>query len=79
MRFEILGLLEDRTWTRLPFDRASAYDRFFAQLLYEPSAARLEVELDAPPVWEILIRITETDAFQMPWAIRELRIFEGAE
>ena len=79
MRFEVLGLLEDRTWARLPFDRAAVYERLFTQLLYDPLSASVDVELREPRVWELMIRITETDGFELPWSISEIRVFEKPE
>jgi len=79
MRFEVLGLMEDRTWARLPFDRASVYERLFTQLLSDPLSASVDVELEEPRVWELLIRITETDGFELPWSISEIRVFERPE
>ena len=76
MRFEVLGLLEDRTWARLPFDRAAVYERLFTQLLYDPLSASVDVELREPRVWGLMIRITETDGFELPWSISEIRVFE---
>ena len=76
MRFEVLGLLEDRTWARLPFDRASVHEHLLTQLLYNPLSASVDVELGEPRVWELLIRITETDGFELPWSISEIKVFE---
>jgi hypothetical protein len=75
MRFEVLGLREDKTWMRLPFDRDKTYDRLFAQLLHRPLETSVDIDLEAPPLWEVLIRVTETDAYELPWEIAEIRIF----
>lgn len=76
MRFEVLGLLEQRTWARIPIDRARVYKRLFTKLLYQPLSASVDVDLGEPPVWELLIRITETDGYELPWSISEIRVFE---
>jgi hypothetical protein len=76
MRFEVLGLREDRTWTRLRFDRGKVYERLFSKLLYHPLSASVDVDLPEPPVRELLLRITETDDYELPWSIAEIRVFE---
>jgi hypothetical protein len=75
MRFKVLGEA-DGDWVELPFDRAAAYDRLFASLLFEPREARLVVDLPGRTIGGIRIRITETDAFRMPWTMSEVRLFE---
>jgi hypothetical protein len=75
MRFEVLGLASDGSWIDLPFDREATFDAFFAELLHDPLAASLDVEVESPEVREIRIRITETDPFEMPWSISEIRVF----
>ena len=80
MRFQIVGLGENGQWVDIAFDQIAAYDRFFAQLIHRPLEAKLEVDLiDAPAVREIRIRITETDPFEIPWAMTEVHVYKWAD
>ena len=74
MRFKVLGDV-DGEWAELPYDHESAYDGLFASLLFRPRAARMVVDLDGRAVQGLRIRITETDAFRMPWTMSEVRLF----
>jgi hypothetical protein len=47
--------------------------------LYTSRQARLDIELDAPRLKEIRIRITRTDGFEMPWTMSEIRVYQSAE
>ena len=76
-RFEVLGLVKGGQWIDLPFDRARSFDDFFADLLYRPLEAKLQIKVDTREVREIRIRITETDPFQMPWTMSEIRVFRS--
>jgi hypothetical protein len=76
MQFQILGLIGNDQWVDLPFDRARVDDRFFAQLLHQPLNAWMDLDLRAPEVIEIRIRITKTDPYEMPWTMSEIRVFE---
>ncbi len=76
-RFEVLGLVEGGQWIDLPFDRARSLDDFFADLLYRPLKAKLQIKVDTREVREIRIRITETDPFEMPWTMSEIRVFRS--
>jgi hypothetical protein len=75
MQVEVLGLAKNGSWIPLPFDREATLDAFFAELLYTPLRASLDIDVEAPEVREIRIRITETDPFEMPWSISEVRVF----
>ena len=75
MAFQILGLIGDNQWIDLPFERALVYDQFFAELLHQPFDARMVVDLQAPEVLEIRIRITKTDPYSMPWTLSEVRVY----
>jgi hypothetical protein len=74
-RFQVLGLIGGDQWVDIPFDRHASFDRFFAELLHQPFRASLDIDLDAPRVREIRIRVTETDPFEMPWTMSEIRAF----
>ena len=75
MHFEVLGLAPDGSWIELPFDREACLDAYFAELLHDPLRARLDIDLDPPEVREIRVRITKTDAFEMPWSFSEIHVF----
>jgi hypothetical protein len=49
----------------------------FADLLYNPGEARLDLDLDpnAPPLSQIRLRLSETDPFTMPWTVAEVRVY----
>ncbi len=79
MQFQILGLIGNDQWVDLPFDRADVDDRFFTQLLHQPLDAWMEVDLQAPEVIEIRIRITKTDRYEMPWTLSEVRVYEKSQ
>ena len=74
--FQVLGLTEKGTWVDIPFDREGSLDAFFSQLLSGSQTASLSIDLeDAPKVREIRIRITDTDRFEMPWTMSEIRVY----
>ena len=73
--FEVLGLIGGDRWVSLRFDRKAVLHNFFAQLLHEPQSASLDIDLTSPAVREVRIRITKTDAFEMPWTMSEIRVY----
>ena len=77
--FEVLGLIGGDRWVSLSFDRRAVLHNFFAQLLHEPRSASLDLDLTSPAVRQVRIRITKTDAFEMPWTMSEIRVYrEGS-
>jgi hypothetical protein len=78
MQVRLLGETPDQGWTEIPFDQGRAFDGLFAQLLHRPLEASLDLDLTPRPLLGLRIRIAETDAFAMPWALPEVRVYEAA-
>jgi hypothetical protein len=58
----------------IPYDVAGSYDRLFAFLLHRPREARLEMDVETPPLKELHLRIAGNDEFFLPWTMAELRL-----
>jgi hypothetical protein len=78
MQVRLLGETPDQGWIEIPFDQGRAFDGLFAQLLHRPLEASLDLDLTPQPLRGLRIRIAETDAFAMPWALPEVRVYEAA-
>jgi hypothetical protein len=81
MHFKLLGEVDEQSWVELPFDRHATEERLFSILLHHPKDAELVVDLapEAPrPLRAVRVRITENDAFLMPWMMSEIRLYERA-
>ncbi len=76
MHFKILGETAPQEWDELPFDEAATFDRLFASLLHEPRNATLTIDLEPRELRAVRVRITDTDAFWMPWTMSEIRLYE---
>ena len=79
LRVRLLGDVVGEGWQERPFDDTLAYDRLFAALLDRPRHAWLELEPEPVPLRALRVRISENDAFHMPWSISEIRVFEQRE
>jgi hypothetical protein len=74
MRMRIVGERENGERMPLALDEDAAYDGLFASLLYEPRAARMDLDLTAPQeIVGFRIEIARRDPFRMPWSVGELR------
>jgi len=74
-RLEVLGRTADDVAVTIPYDVHAAYDRLFASLLYRPRDARLDLDVETPPLRELRLRISATDRFRLPWTMAELRLY----
>jgi hypothetical protein len=76
-RIRLIGEDEAAATADLEFDEPRAYDTLFSLLFYEPRSARLDLDLKEPKtVAGVRVRIRETDAFEMPWLLGEIRAYE---
>jgi len=74
-RLELEGRVVGGGEVTIPFDAAAAYDRLFAFLLHRPRHARLDLDVETPPLRELRLRISGNDHFQLPWTMAELRLY----
>jgi hypothetical protein len=78
MRLALIGERPDGGSIRLAFDERAAYDRLFLSQLHTPRDARLTIDLPEVVLARLTLRIRETDPFQMPWTMSEIRVFTRA-
>jgi hypothetical protein len=74
-RLEVLGHAADGSPVVIPYDAQRAYDALFAALLYRPREARLDLDVETPPLLELRLRISSDDAFHLPWTMAELHLY----
>jgi len=74
-RLEVLGHAADGSPVAIPYDAQRAYDALFAALLYRPREARLDLDVETPPLLELRLRIARNDAFLLPWTMAELHLY----
>jgi hypothetical protein len=74
-RLELQGRVAGGAAITIPFDSAAAYDRLFAFLLHRPRQARLDLDVETPPLRELRLHISGNDHFQLPWTMAELRLY----
>jgi hypothetical protein len=74
-RLELQGRVVGGGEITIPYANAAAYDRLFAFLLFRPRQARLDLDVETPPLRELRLRISGNDHFQLPWTMAELRLY----
>jgi len=72
---QILGAAEGQGLVELPFDRRATYDRLFQSLLFRPREARFTIDLHSEPIRVLRLRISQSDAYGMPWAMSEIHLY----
>jgi hypothetical protein len=75
LRVRLLGARPGSGWGEIPFDEEAAYDRLFAALLHRPREAWLDLEIEPQPLAALRVRISEDDAFALPWTMSEVRVW----
>ena len=74
MHLSLKGKL-DGDWFPVPFDEEAGYDRLLEGLVQNPRSATFDLDIEPQPLTAIRLRITETDPFQMPWTMSEIRVY----
>jgi hypothetical protein len=72
---EITYRTREGDWTSLPVDQEAALDRFFARLLHAPRTATLDYDIPPTVMLGLRLKVTEDDAFAMPWTLTEIRLY----
>jgi hypothetical protein len=73
---KLLAGREGENAEEISFDEHATYERLFETLLHRPRQARMVIDFEPRSLDTLRLRITETDAFWMPWDISELHLYE---